>query len=198
MGALWLGAAAGGGRFVGAGCVAGAGVGEGAASACAPASGAGCSGPLALGVPLRDRASSPKLMVYERNGGSSADDAATAARGAGRIGPVNNSGTNNTIRATRMIAPVSRSFTLTTQDGGETEKAKRAGRRTEQVAVAHRAAWPLVYPKPLECRSDGEEGTAHDDSIAAVRGGPREFQSCHHRCRELEGVRRQRQPRGEL
>jgi len=32
-------------------------------------------------------------------------------RGAERTGPVNSSGTNNTTRATRIIAPVNRSFT---------------------------------------------------------------------------------------
>jgi hypothetical protein len=39
------------------------------------------------------------------------DDATACDCVAEPTGPVNSSGTNNTIRATRMIAPVSRSFT---------------------------------------------------------------------------------------
>jgi hypothetical protein len=79
--------------------------------------GVGCAGPLAcagvLAVPAPAvRASSARLMVYERNGASSEDVArAGSACGVGREGPLNNSGTNNTITTTRMIAPVSRSFT---------------------------------------------------------------------------------------
>jgi hypothetical protein len=87
----------------------------------------GCSGPLGCGIdgPLlpaaavRARESSPRLMVYDLNGGSS-DEGAAAAVGAGAdrpFGPDNSSGTNNTIRTTRMIAPVSRSFTRVSKMG---------------------------------------------------------------------------------
>jgi hypothetical protein len=81
----------------------------------------GCSGPLGCGVagpllsaePERECDSSPRLIVYDLNGGSSDEvGAAPAGIGAdGPFGPDNSSGTNNTIRTTRMIAPVSRSFT---------------------------------------------------------------------------------------
>ena len=89
----------------------------------------GCSGPLGCGIagPLLAAAlpaalpagwvceceSSPKLIVYDLNGGSS-DEGGAAPAGAvaaGPFGPDNSSGTNNTIKTTRMIAPVSRSFT---------------------------------------------------------------------------------------
>jgi hypothetical protein len=38
-----------------------------------------------------------------------------------------------------MIAPVSRSFTLTTQRGGETAKAKRGGHRAAPPATVARS-----------------------------------------------------------
>ena len=47
-------------------------------------------------------------------------------------GPVSSSGTNNTISATRMIAPVSRSFTLSTDDGGEMREIQHADARFER------------------------------------------------------------------
>jgi hypothetical protein len=55
-------------------------------------------------------------VVGQVDGGSSADEA--TARGADLIGPVKSSGTNSTISATRMIAPVNRSFTRSTYDWG--------------------------------------------------------------------------------
>jgi hypothetical protein len=83
--------------------------------------GAGCAGPLTCGVdvpaPLCE--SSARSIVYERNGGSSAEVAAACGAGADREGPLSSSGTNNTISATRMIAPVSRSFTRLSKMGAE-------------------------------------------------------------------------------
>lgn len=64
------------------------------------------------------------------------DDATAGTLGAERTGPVSNSGTNNTISATRTIAPVSRSFTWTTHHGGENEEAKRS--------AAEQSAWHLL------------------------------------------------------
>jgi hypothetical protein len=90
----------------------------------------GCSGPLGCGMagPLlpvdsgRECESSPKLMVYDLNGGSSdevgLDPADTGTEGP--FGPDSSSGTNNTIRTTRMIAPVSRSFTRSSKVGTKT------------------------------------------------------------------------------
>jgi hypothetical protein len=87
----------------------------------------GCAGPLGCGMagPVfpadsgRECESSPRLMVYDFNGGSSdevgAEPAGTGAEGP--FGPDNSSGTNNTIRTTRMIAPVSRSFTRSSTVG---------------------------------------------------------------------------------
>jgi len=92
----------------------------------APGCTAGCSGPLGCGMagPLlsesvRECESSPKLIVYDLNGGSSDEVGAEPADvGAeGPLGPDNSSGTNNTIRTTRMIAPVSRSFTRSSTVG---------------------------------------------------------------------------------
>jgi hypothetical protein len=93
----------------------------------APGCTVGCSGPLGCGIagPLlsadsdRECDSSAKLIVYDLNGGSSDEfGAALAGTGAeGPFGPDNSSGTNNTIRTTRMIAPVSRSFTRSSTVG---------------------------------------------------------------------------------
>ena len=63
--------------------------------------------------------SSARSMVYERNGGSSEEVAAACGAGADREGPLSSSGTNNTISTTRMIAPVSRSFTRLSTMGAE-------------------------------------------------------------------------------
>jgi hypothetical protein len=88
--------------------------------------GVGCSGPLACGdafcVPVDESAlceSSARFMVYERNGGSSEEVAAACGAGTDRDGPLSSSGTNNTISTTRMIAPVSRSFTRLSKIGAE-------------------------------------------------------------------------------
>jgi hypothetical protein len=84
----------------------------------------GCGGPEPPAAPFAVSdcvcESSPRLMVYDRNGGSSDDgEAAPAAGGvaAGPFGPDNSSGTNSTIKTTRMIAPVSRSFTRSSKVG---------------------------------------------------------------------------------
>ena len=77
------------------------------------------AGPLPLEAAARACESSLKLIVYDRNGGSS-EELAPAAAGAGAdepLGPVSSSGTNNTIKITRMIAPVSRSFTRSSKVG---------------------------------------------------------------------------------
>ena len=88
--------------------------------------GVGCSGPLACGdafdAPTDESAlceSSARFMVYERNGGSSEEVAAACGAGTDRDGPLSSSGTNNTISTTRMIAPVSRSFTRLSKIGAE-------------------------------------------------------------------------------
>ena len=88
--------------------------------------GVGCSGPLACGdafdVPADESVlceSSAMFMVYERNGGSSEEVAAACGAGTDRDGPLSSSGTNNTISTTRMIAPVSRSFTRLSKIGAE-------------------------------------------------------------------------------
>jgi hypothetical protein len=98
-----------------------------ASDVAAPGCKVGCSGPLGCGIagPLlsadsdRECESSPKLIVYDLNGGSSDEfGAGPAGTGAeGPFGPDNSSGTNNTIRTTRMIAPVSRSFTRSSTVG---------------------------------------------------------------------------------
>jgi hypothetical protein len=112
---------------------------------------AGCSGPLGCGMagPLlpvdsgRECESSPKLIVYDRNGGSSdevgAEPADTGAEGA--FGPDNSSGTNNTIRTTRMIAPVSRSFTRSSTVG---TKPLQSSRGRLQYTRSHCNAGPTV------------------------------------------------------
>ena len=77
------------------------------------------AGPLPLEAAARACESSLKLIVYDLNGGSS-EELAPAAAGAGAdepFGPVSSSGTNNTIKTTRMIAPVSRSFTSNSKMG---------------------------------------------------------------------------------
>ena len=93
----------------------------------APGCTVGCSGPLGCGMagPLlpadsvRECESSPKLIVYDLNGGSS-DEVGAEPVDSGAdapFGPDNSSGTNNTIKTTRMIAPVSRSFTRSSTVG---------------------------------------------------------------------------------
>jgi hypothetical protein len=77
------------------------------------------AGPLVSADSGRECESSPKLIVYDLNGGSS-DGVGVAPAGTGAegpLGPDNSSGTNNTIRTTRMIAPVSRSFTRSSTVG---------------------------------------------------------------------------------
>ena len=113
----------------------------------------GCAGPLGCGMagPLlpadsgRECESSPRLMVYDFNGGSSdevgAEPAGTGAEGP--FGPDNSSGTNNTIRTTRMIAPVSRSFTRSSTVG--TKPLQSSGRRGTSIREA------IATPDP-QCR----------------------------------------------
>ena len=88
--------------------------------------GVGCAGPVAcaeaLDVSAEELApceSSARFIVYERNGGSSVEETAACETGADREGPLSSSGTNNTISTTRMIAPVSRSFTRLSKIGSE-------------------------------------------------------------------------------
>jgi hypothetical protein len=94
------------------------GAAPGWATGCAGPLGCGMAGPL-LSDSVRECESSPKLIVYDLNGGSS-DEVGGGPAGAGAegpFGPDNSSGTNNTIRMTRMIAPVSRSFTRSSTMG---------------------------------------------------------------------------------
>src|SRR5712675_1457971 len=94
------------------------------------------------------------------------------ARGAERIGPVNSSGTSKTIRATRMIAPVSRSFTLAIHS---LRAACACSLQALRAAGAARGRLCLVYPKPLQRRSHGVHRAAHDDAIAGLRAGARQL-----------------------
>jgi hypothetical protein len=137
----------------------------------APGCTAGCSGPLGCGMagPLlpvdsgRECESSPKLIVYDLNGGSSdevgAEPADTGAEGA--FGPDNSSGTNNTIRTTRMIAPVSRSFTRSSTVGTKTLQSSR--RRLS------------VYAKPVQCRTHRVDRAEDHNSVTRRCGRPRDF-----------------------
>jgi hypothetical protein len=114
----------------------------------------GCAGPLGCGMagPLlpadsdRECESSPRLMVYDFNGGSSdevgAEPAGTEAEGP--FGPDNSSGTNNTIRTTRMIAPVSRSFTRSSTVG--TKPRQSSGRRGTSIREATATPDPQCRP----------------------------------------------------
>ena len=92
----------------------------------------GCGGPELPAAPLAvsdcECESSPRLMVYDRNGGSSDEGEAAPAGGgvaAGPFGPDNSSGTNSTIKTTRMIAPVSRSFTRSSKVGTKSPQSRR-------------------------------------------------------------------------
>src|SRR5262245_18666933 len=118
------------------------------------------------------------------------DDATAAVRGAERTGPVNSSGTKNTIRATRMTAPVSRSFTWITDSGGENQEAKRS-------AAGLSACW-LVYPKPLQRRPDRIHRAADDDAVAGLCLGARQLAACGYRGGELDGSSRGRNSLREL
>lgn len=208
----WWAATAGAGRGVsfgggaaeggdGAGCRASCGeasAGEPAAGACCAveASCAGCStmaggcaGPLACGGALMVPAdgvapwdSSARSMVYERNGGSSEEEADSAAAwdaGAGLDGPLSSSGTNNTIRTTRMIAPVSRSFTRLSNMGTESFQSTSVYERT-----AAPPAGPLgarigsVYPKPLQHRPHGVKRSENEDTVALPGALAGHFATC--------------------
>ncbi len=90
---------------------------------CSGAPGCGIAGPVVPpALPAESDCeceSSPKLIVYDLNGGSSdeGEAAPAGAVAAGPFGPDSSSGTNNTIKTTRMIAPVSRSFTRSSTMG---------------------------------------------------------------------------------
>jgi hypothetical protein len=113
--------------------------------------GAGCAGPLACGVDVLALApvceSSARFIVYERNGGSSEEVAAACGTGADREGPLSSSGTNNTISTTRMIAPVSRSFTRLSKMGAEPLQSTvgfAVGGELAQYIPSHCSAGPTV------------------------------------------------------
>ena len=145
--------------------------------------GCGIAGPL-LPAAARERESSFRLMVYDRNGGSS-DEVAGAPVSAvpGGIppvgvppggvwtdlplGPDSSSGTNNTIRMTRMIAPVSLSFTRNSTVG------------TEPASIKH-----LVYAKPLQGRTHGVHRAEDNDSITGNRRSASNLTTLFHGCCE--------------
>jgi hypothetical protein len=154
---------------------------EGCEALCAaPGWATGCSGPLGCGMagPLlsdsvRECESSPKLIVYDLNGGSS-DEVGGGPAGTGAeapFGPDNSSGTNNTIRMTRMIAPVSRSFTRSSTMG--TKPLQSSGRQSEPP-VRHMCR-TLVYAKPLQCRTYGIDRAEDNNSVTGHCSRPRDF-----------------------
>lgn len=107
-------------------------------------------------VAVRVRASSARSIVYDRNGGSPEEPTAPGcAVEVERTGPVSNSGTNRTMSATRIIAPVSRSFTEPLTLGREIANSRS------------------VYPKPLQRRADSLDGTEHQHPIRRSRRGTR-------------------------
>ena len=88
---------------------------------------------------------------------------------ANRPGPVSSSGTSNTSTATRMIAPVSLSFTRMSSIGADGRESSFVAQRSRQRGTCGNS----VYPKPLESRPDDEEAPANDDAIAGHREPPR-------------------------
>jgi hypothetical protein len=129
--------------------------------------------------------------VYERNGGSSEEFAAACGTGADREGPLSSSGTNNTISTTRMIAPVSRSFTRLSKMGAEplqstvgfaVGRTERAPGREGRTGNAPRASLrhTSVYPKPLQRRPHRIERTEDDDAIPRLRGRTGDFAACRY------------------
>jgi hypothetical protein len=126
----------------------------------------GCAGPLACGgalvvVPADGVApwdSSARSMVYERNGGSSEeeeDGAAAWGAGAGLDGPLSSSGTNNTIRTTRMIAPVSRSFTRLSNMGTDSFQSTSVREGTAAPPAGQRDRRKLAWTQyiPSHCNT---------------------------------------------
>jgi len=81
------------------------------------------------------------------------------------LGPDNSSGTNNTIKTTRMIAPVSRSFTR------------------NSVARSFRDRSSLVYAKPLQCRTDRVDGPEHEHAVTRHSDALRSGAPCFDRVR---------------
>jgi hypothetical protein len=167
----------------------------------------GCAGPLACGgalvvVPGDGVApwdSSARSMVYERNGGSSEeeeeDGAAACDAGAGLDGPLSSSGTNNTIRTTRMIAPVSRSFTRLSNMGMESIQSMSLRDGTAAPpAGPQEARARSVYPKPLQRRSHGIKRSEDQDAVALPGTLAGYFAACLDGGRESYFRRRQLQP----
>src|SRR5579863_8605573 len=107
-------------------------------------------------------------------------------RGADLTGPRNSSGTSSTISATRMMAPVNRSFTRPPTIGAKPRKASTAdaARGTPQAAQQKR---PALYPKPLERRAHRVERAAHEHPVPGARLGARPFASAGYRVGELHG-----------
>jgi hypothetical protein len=168
--------------------------------------GCGMAGPLGCGIagPLlpaaaRECESSPRLIVYDLNGGSS-DEFAAAPVGAGAdgpFGPDNSSGTNNTIKTTRMIAPVSRSFTRCSTVG--TKPLQSSGHHSDNPPVWARGvqyARRLVYAKPSQCRADGVDRAEDDDPVTRNCRRARDLATCldrggqrNQRCGQLSSTR---------
>jgi hypothetical protein len=120
-------------------------------------------------------------MVYDRNGGSSDDgEAAPVAGGiaAGPFGPDNSSGTNSTTKTTRMIAPVSRSFTRSSKVGTMSLQSSDGDPRR-----------CLVYAKPCQCRTHRVDRAEDDYPVtrngSSLRGSAYRF----HRFRESDPLR---------
>jgi len=113
--------------------------------------------------------SSARSMVYERNGGSSEEEDGAAAwdAGAGLDGPLSSSGTNNTIRTTRMIAPVSRSFTRLSNMGTESIQSMSPRDGTAAPPAGPQGARARsVYPKPLQHRPHRIKRSKDEDAVA--------------------------------
>src|SRR5256885_2844699 len=106
------------------------------------------------------------------------------------MGPVNSSGTNSTVRATRMIAPVSRSFTLSYPQWGRGPRTPSAADAAQQWPLAKGGRVSLVYPKPLQRRPHGVHGTAHHHPISGARRGARPLTARGDRVRECHLARR--------
>jgi len=164
---------------------------------------AGCAGPLACGgalvvVPADGVApwdSSARSMVYERNGGSSEEEEDGAApwdAGAGLDGPLSSSGTNNTIRTTRMIAPVSRSFTRLSNMGTEPFQSTSVRDGTAPPPAGPQGARiGSVYPKPLQHRPHGVKRSEDEDAITLSRAFASHFAARLDGARESYFGRRQ-------
>jgi hypothetical protein len=135
--------------------------------------------------------------VYDLNGGSS-DEVAAVLAGAGAdrpLGPDKNSGTNNTIRTTRMIAPVSRSFTRTSKMGMNPPQCKR---RAVREPVTRQVLCHSVYAKPLQCRPHRVDGAKDQHPVTRNCGSLCDLTTLFDGCCERNLVGWQMSSRGQI